>query len=434
MEKLDLSKVQEMNLQVAEKKTGYDVLKKTDFQNLRHTIEDDLPNFGFNLQKIRKGQIDNEKTGKKMSPRDLSLNRALYAAYGIKDLSQFLEVFELSMGDTIGDVALTFGVDNLNAKSVENMMVSHSEFANPMTTAEIDVSHRFIIPEIFTNAIRLGYEAQSQHQNWIASTTNMSTHKLSMPQILRGDGMPARVAEGAAIPMGSVSYSRKDVTIFKVGTGLKLTDELIYDSRVDHLQIFLGESGNDMAIAADNQGFLTLVNGEQADLSESAPVIGVINTSVGFQYKDVKKVFTRMKWLGQPATRIVAGEDDGVDVTGIDKFEGFQGQNKLSSLRSLIIGVPDAFDIDTYVLPANQILYLNAAKAMTKLKYRGMMTERRRNPQTQTEELYVSDHIGFAILKRDARILQDKTLDFATNGFPTYMDVATRINESYKSL
>jgi HK97 family phage major capsid protein len=429
MAKLELEKLRLHNLEVGEKGNG-----KEKSADVRDTIEDDLGKFCNELLEIRLGKAVNKKTNKFMKPRDLSFADALKEKYGFKDVNQFMKVFGIHPNsDNIHDFAAVLGLGNLNKTALEELMIAHSNFANPMATTEIDSTYRFIIPEIIGSAIRLGYQAASLHQNWISSTVNMSQKQMVMPQIKRGDGMPSRVNEGANIPMGSLSFGQKSVSVFKVGTGFKITDELMMASTLDMMNLFLQEVGNDMSIGADSLAFTTLINGEQADLSESAPVIGVDTILNGFAYKDLKKAFTRSKRLNQPFTRIVAGEDDGISITSIDRFEGFQGQTKLASIRS-IIGVPEAFDIDTYVLPANKILFLNPARAMVKLSYRGLMTERRRNPQNQTEELYISDFINFAIIKRDARLIMDKSVTLAATPYPSYMDVDTRINESYQAL
>lgn len=427
MTKLDLGRVRKHNAEVA---TGGVGTEKPD--DIRHTVEESLADFTKQVQFTRKGKMEDKK-GKLIAPYDISLKKAVQNYYGFKDVSQFLNTFEVYEGyHSIHELARRFGCDNLNQASMEQFMIEHSQFANPMNTSDIDSTHRFIIPEIFTNAIRTGYEAASLHQNWIASTMNMAQQKATMPLILRGDGMPSRVNEGANIPLGSIKFGRKDVSLFKIGTGFSITDELLMASNLDLLYIYLQEVGNDMSIGADSQAFSILINGEQADGSESAPVVGV--GVVGpFLYKDLKKVFTRMTRLNTPCDRLITGEDDGIDITGIDRFEGFQGQSRLSSIRS-IIGVPEKFDMDTYVLPANKILYLNKSRAMIKLQYRGMMTERRRNPQNQTEELFISDWINFAIVKRDARVIQDKSVTLVASPFPSYMDVDTRINNAYAAL
>lgn len=414
---------------------------KESLTDIRDTVQADIPKFAVKLQKIRKGlmEVKLAKGGSvTLPPVDMSFEKAIEQQYGIKGIPAFLDTafgFSAKSG-TAKELSKVLGHDNLTVRNMEDFMVASSEqmnFANPMSTQEIDSTFRFILPEVFFAAIRTGYEHGVMHNDWIATTINMTQETLVMPQILRGDGMPSRVNEGADIPMGSLAFGKKTVDIFKIGTGFKMTDELISRSNLNMLSIFLGEVGNDMGIGADSLAFMILINGEQADLSESAPIVGVINTSTGFQYKDLKKVFTRMNRLRQPADRIISGEDDGVDITGIQQFEGFQGETRLASIRS-IVGVPEKFDMDTYVLPANKVMFLNKAKAMAKLMQRGMLTERRRNPKNQTEELFISDFINFAILKRDARVIQDKSLDIATNGFPSYMDIDSRINAAFAAL
>lgn len=139
-----------------------------------------------------------------------------------------------------------------------------------------------------------------------------------------------------------------------------------------------------------------------------------------------------MRRLGLSANRVIASEEEGIDITSIPQFEGNQnGPNSLANIRS-IVGVPDNFDMDTYVLPANHTMFLSPERAMIKLSYRGMLTERRRNIKNQTEELFISDWIGFAIVKRDARVVVDKSVLYA--GFPAYMDIDSRITEAYSTL
>lgn len=427
MAKLTLEKLQKHNKEVMAGGVG---LEKAN--DVRETIESELGAFTKEVYQVRSGSVE-DKRGNKLAPYDISLQEATKIYFGC-DLKHFYKGLGIFTGsDNIRTVARRFGLENLNKMAMESLLIEHANFGDPMATPDINTDYRFIIPEIFTNAIRTGYLHASMHQNWIASTTNMSQETLKMPFILRGDGMPSKVNEGANIPMGSINFGKKEVGVFKIGTGFSITDELLMASTLDLLFIFLQEVGNDMSIGADTLAWDVLLNGEQSDGSESAPVVGVNATADGFTYRDLKKVFTRMRRLNQPADRIVTGEDDGIDITSIDRFEGFNGQSKLASVRS-IIGVPEQFDIDTYVPPSDQIMFINKARAMTKLQYRGMMTERRRNPQNQTEELFISDWINFAIIKRDARVLLDKSVTIGASPFPAYMDIDSRIAAAYKSI
>lgn len=426
--KLALDRVIKHNLEMAKTGTGLEAPN-----DIRETIEDQLIAFSKEVYETRKGSLQ-DNHGNKIPPYDVSLNEALQYKFGFKDLKQFLRALDIRTGSyNIHDTARRFGLDHLTERGMVQLMTEHSSFGNPMNTTDISTEFRFIIPEIFAAAIRTGYQHSALHNNWIGSTLNLAQQKITMPLILRGDGMPSRVNEGANIPTGSIKFGKKDVSLFKIGTGFAITDELLMASNLDLLFIFLQEVGNDMAIGADSTAFNVLLNGEQADLSESAPEVGVINTTNGFTFKDTKRVFTRGTRLGIPYNRMVTGEDDGIDITSIDRFEGFNGQTRLASIRS-IVGVPEKFDMDTYLLPANKILYMNSDRAMVKLQYRGMMSEELRNPQNQTNNIFISDWINFAIVKRDARVLQNKSVTYGAVPFPAYMDVDARINASYAAL
>jgi len=413
---------------------GVGTIKTVD---VRDTVFGTLGEFSQYVTEARTGKLKDSK-GKLMNPVDLPLERALKMYYGCTPQTFLHQLGINTQNMTLVDACRELGYDNLNISSFESIMVDHSNGMSFETnisggegnTVSVNPDHRFIIPELISAAIRTGYVHGAMHMNWIASTQSMNKRTITMPRIMRGDGMPSKIAEGGDIPMGSVQFGQKEAKVHKVGTGFRITDELITESTLDILFIFLQEVGNDMAIGADSLALDILLNGEQADGTESAPVIGV--DAIGtFAYRDLKRGFTRGTRLGCSYERLITGEEDGIDITSIDRFEGFDGGTRLASVRS-IIGVPDNFDIDTHVPPNDQIVMVCPNRAMVKLMHRGMMTERRRNPKNQTEELYITDFIGFAIVKRDARLIVDKSLDYATNGFPDFMDIDSRIRESFR--
>lgn len=403
--------------------------------DVRDTVQEALPSFAKEVSNLRRGKAVDAR-GNEIGPVDISFEDALKLHFNTdaKTLMAQLGVHSKSM--SLEQTARTLGCDNFTLNSMEELMVSASNFdsvlGTPASTTQVDSDYRFLIPELIGAAIRTGYINSALHPNWIAATQNMSKRKITMPHIKRGDGMPSKIAEGANIPMGSVQFGQKEAGVFKIGTGFKLTDELIAESALDVLFIFLQEVGNDMSIGADVLALNVLLQGEQISGSESAPVVGVATPGT-LAYTDIKKVFTRMTRLNQPASRIITSENDAINITGIDKFEGFQGDTKLASIKT-IVGVPEKFDIDVHVPPASQMIFLDPTRAMMKLNFRGMVTERRRNPQNQTEELFISDHIGFAIIKRDARVVLDKSVSIGSSPFPSYMDIDSRIQEAFKNL
>jgi len=405
-------------------------------KEVRSHYESSVGDFVGEVLKTRSGRLV-DSFGRPIAANDISLNQALQAYYGV-DLMTWLKQMEVYGGsDTMYTMARRFGVDNLSAGSMESLLIKHSEFDGLNTTDDIDKSFRWIIPEVILAAIRTDYEAMSMHQNWIATTQNLTQRTAKMPLIKRGNATPRKIGEGESIPFGTISFGEKQVEVYKVGTGFKITDELVEASSLNLLFNFLGEVGTDMSLATDVEALNILVNGEQADGSESAPVVGVDTTSQ-FSYKDLKRVVARMERLRRSVTRIITGEDDGLDISLLEEFKGFAGDTKLGNLQG-ILGKVLSLDNDIYTVPTNQVMLVAPQKAMAKLQYRGMKTERRRNPQTQEDEIFVSDYVGFAILRRDARVLIDKSVAYnatagQTGGFPTYMDIDKRLATQFKNL
>jgi hypothetical protein len=397
---------------------------KEKVSDIRETLEKGVAAMAKEIIDVRSGNIE-DSFGRKISPYHLTLSEFVKDELGFDSLKSYLASLGVYMAeDSLSSVARRLGQDNFSKAMMEQLLVDTSSYAStPNNTNGVPSEYRFIIPEIFGEAIRTGYEHASLHQGWIAGTTNMNGHKMTLPRIERGDGVPSIVAEGADMPVGSIKFGKKDVSIFKVGTGFQITDELVRDSRLDHLFIFLGEVGNDMAIASDVHAIRVLVNGEQADGSESAPVIGV-ETTGAVKTIDCRRTMSRMDRMKKPVTNGVLNEEDSLlDLNAATPEREEKHIDEYMKIKS-----------DNWTLPGNQLMFLNARQAMVKLQYRGLVTERRRNPRNQTEELFISDHINFAIVKRDARIILDKDLAFSSNGFPSYMDIDARINVAFSDL
>ncbi|RUP41611.1 MAG: hypothetical protein EKK63_04980 [Acinetobacter sp.] len=418
---------------------------------VRAGVEGHLEQFAKQLNLARAGGLD--ERGRNVSPINLSLAQGLQTYFGMvapeRDeygrkmnyfaqqkwiIRNFLRQMDVYMGsDTLSTVVKRFGGSHLSSSELFKAMIDHSQFAGLATTGDFKPGSewRFIIPELIMAAIRTDYEASSMHNNWIALTQNITQDEITMPQIKRGNAVPKRIGEGESIQFGSVAFGKKKAGVYKVGIGFNLTDELIERSSLDMLYIFLGEVGNDMSICADYEAYSILRNGEQEDGSESSPVIGV--DAVGtLSYKDLKRGTSRMNRLGRKVSRIITGEDDGIDLTMLPEFTGFNGGvgNKMGTINS-ILGVPDTLQHDTYSVADDETILVDPTKAMAKLQYGSMKVEERRNPQNQTQELFVSDYVGFAVLRKDARLVIDKSVTIGAQGFPDYMDVDARIAQAF---
>lgn len=399
--------------------------------DVKKYIDDSIGDFAKDMFLLRSGNKEDEK-GNLVPAVDVPFHKAIEMHYGA-DIKSFLRAIGIySSSDSLSGAARRLGANAFNKDGFEKLMMESVSFgAN--STKDISTDFRFIIPELIAAAIRIGYDGASMNQNWIATTQTLTnSDRIKMPQILRGDGMPTKFNEGANMPVGSVEFGQKEVSVFKVGTGFVITDELIQRSSIDMMMIFMQNVGVDMSVGADTQAMSVLINGEQSDLSESAPSVGVNSTSEGFTFDDIKRITTRMKRLKHNPSRLITGENDGIDITSLSRFQGFDGVKTLATIQS-IIGVPDTLINDVQITPDGKILFLDPQRAMAKLNYGTMKVERQRNPRNQTEELFISDWIGFAIIRRDARVLLDKNSTIGSSPFPAYMDIDARIAEAFNN-
>lgn len=448
------SKLKQHNLSLsAGSKTG----TISSASEVRKEWEKSLPVFMEYVMGMRTGSLEREN-GDKYKAKHLNLKQALNLCFGIKpDFSvhntkakqhhfareSFLNQFGIAQDshgfEDIGNILLgkTAFDGNDFAESMLSMSnLDFSSFAqsasNTAGTGSVDVFN-WVILEMFLDIVNIGYEHNALYPNWIAQEITVTNRKkISMPQIRTGNTMMSHVAEGADIPYGSLQFGQKDVSISKHGVGITLTDELMRESNVDMAALYLSQVTNDMRIALDSEALFVLINGEQDSGSEAAPVVGVENPANGFTYRDTLKVFSRLNSLGFPANRLITTEDTGIDIKEIPEYKGYEGNRTFSNVQTPIIGTPGVFDIDVHVPPANQIMYVSPENAMVKLNAGGLMVERDRKIQNQTNRVFVSDTCGYAIVHSDARVLQDKTI--TGTDFPASMDFESRIKETYKTI
>lgn len=85
---------------------------------------------------------------------------------------------------------------------------------------------RWIVPEIIRVAITTGMRQAPFYPNIIASDQSINGLQVTMPMVNMSDAAPAKVNEAETIPLGDVSFGQKSVSLFKIGKGFKLTDEV----------------------------------------------------------------------------------------------------------------------------------------------------------------------------------------------------------------
>jgi hypothetical protein len=286
-----------------------------------------------------------------------------------------------------------------------------------------DESVRWLIPEIIREALRLGLRKSPIWKDLVAIEQSISGTTVKMPHWEMSDATPRYVGIAETIPIGDVNFGEKDVHTRKMGRGIKIPYEITQYVAINIVAIFLQDFGIKLGLGLDHALIDTLINGEQTSGSESAPVIGVDNTTTGITYFDYLRVWVRMSRIGRKADTIISGEDMGLTTLELPEFKS---RDMGTSHHELDIKTPVPKKSNYYIhgsMPANQSMVIDSSAAIIKLNSQPLKVESDKIVQNQTEEFYATLTTGYAVLYRDARVIIDESIAFAGNAFPTYMDV-----------
>ena len=286
-----------------------------------------------------------------------------------------------------------------------------------------DQSIRWIVPEIIRSAITLGMRQAPFYPNIITADQPINGLQAIMPHINMSDASPARVNEAETIPLGTVSFGQKSIRLFKIGKGFKLTDEVRDYVSLDVLGIYLRDFGIKLGYAMDTLALDTLINGNQIDGSESAPVVGVYDKAKGITYKDLLHIWVRAARMGRNFTTMIGGEDQAIEMLDLPEFKQ-RSSGTTQATINLHSPVPNQADFYIHPgCPSKQIMLIDTSAALMKLTAKQLSMESERIVSNQTEAIYATLTTGFCKMYHDATIMLASDKDFSQNGFPSFMNI-----------
>lgn len=307
---------------------------------------------------------------------------------------------------------------------------SHHTVENLASMPDFEEGYRWLIPEIVREAVRLGLRRNPIYTDLIAAEEAVTQKKVTLPHINMSDATPEIVNEAETIPVGTVSFGEKDVKLKKIGTGLKVSDEVQKYVSLNILSLYLQDAGVKLGLGMDTMAVDVLLNGDDALGTYAAPVIGVKDTSKGVQYYDLLRAWLRMGRLGRLPSGMLSSEDMAMKVLLFDEF--LKSPNGAAARTNLNVKTPIPQSQDYLVhgaMPSfEKIGLIDNSAALLKLNASALRVESERIAERQMNGTYVTITTGFAKLFRDAFIIIDGGLDFSTQGFPAYMNVSAAEN------
>lgn len=325
---------------------------------------------------------------------------------------------DVSMGDFVRK-KYNIGMDNYYADlginpsvdTIQNLMI------------QPDPAYRFLVPEIIRDALRLGLRKAPIWSDIVAAEVTIKQPTAVQPWINMSDAAPKYVGVGEQIQVGAISYGQKTIKINKIGRGIKIPYEVAQYVAINVIALFLQDFGIKLGQAVDSLLISCLINGEQTNGSESAPIVGVTTTGTAV-YADLLRVWVRMSRIGRNPTAILGGETSAIATLNLTEFKTKQNLGPTYSNLNLKTPVPQSTDYYIHgAVPATDQIIVDSSAAALKYNAQPLLIESDKIIANQTLETYASLTTGFSILFRDARVVIDNSQLFSSAGFPTYMDV-----------
>lgn len=281
-----------------------------------------------------------------------------------------------------------------------------------------DPSARYLTPEYFAPVLMRGVVQGQYWDQLISADLGVPQPKVTMPLMSLSDAGLEERTEAATVKEGTVTYGSKDVTIKERAKAIYFSDEAVMFNRIDLVSVFFEDLGRILASSLNGEAVRVLRDGDQANGSEAALVIGVSSANT-FDYTDIIRVMIRMGMIGRPVSQVIAGEDMSNAWENLAEVKNNQNNgNKL--LPTITFGVtrPQNWQLfPAFNIPANKVLFSDPNSAMVALTAKPLTLEQDRIVARKLNGTFASIWKGFAIQQTTGRVIVDKSIAFSGNGW-----------------
>jgi HK97 family phage major capsid protein len=287
---------------------------------------------------------------------------------------------------------------------------------------------RYLFPEVFRDAIVRGLEYTPIYGRLVTGEERIESTGLTMPKmdwttVDQEEFRLRDVNEGATITEGEIiTWQEKTVNIKKKGRGLKQTYESLMFTPIDLARVFFEELGVKLGADLDRDLIDIALNGDQADGSEAAPVIGAATANT-LTYRDIARAWTRFRRIGRNSSVMLASEADVLTILDMDEFQRtiFPGATQPPGTPTLNVVNPLPTTQDIYVVDSvttGMIVFIDVARAFVQLTAMPLLIETEKIVSRQLNGEYVSIITGFANIFTDGRLVLDYTTTLIANPGP----------------
>lgn len=371
------------------------------------------------------------------APRDISLRQHLAESYGglapeqmFSELGvdpQFTRVVDLQQDDDLKylipeavrqGIQRGMGMTRQQALDVARRAI----VSQGPILSEGNGGQRWISPEVWLDPVMRGAVQAGYWSELIVRDEPVSQDSVNIPFFDLSDATPEETEEGATAEEGEVTYGSKKVNIKKRKKALKITDEAVMFNSLSLLSVFFEDYGRLLGLLLSGDAVNVIVNGDVAGGSQAAAVIGVSDTTKGFQYRDFLRVGIRFNQLGRVGLQAIGNEETALDYLDLPEVKNKQfAGNALMPVKfkSAVQTPEDLFA--SHKVDEDQIAIQDPSVSLIKLTAQPLLVETERIVMKGINGTVASIFTGFAKLQKNASVIIDRTLEFATSGFPTWM-------------
>jgi len=290
---------------------------------------------------------------------------------------------------------------------------------------DFNTDFRWLIPELFREAIRLGMRRAPIYPNLISAEEFIAQPQIKMPYVKMSDAMPTYIGEGESAPLGHVAFGQKMVSTKKLGIGIQITDEVQRYVNLNVLQYFLQDVGVKVNMALDNEAINVLTNGEVGN-NNAAAVIGVKDVVAGFQYEDFLRAWVSQATLGRTPQSMLSNVEPAMKVLQLPEFTnalmllaGIDG--KMVNVRTPI-PTRSSYDIHGAMPAADQVMIIDNTASLIKFNSQALTVESDRIADKGVTGTYARMETGFAKVMVDASFILDQSVSIDDYGYPDWMN------------
>jgi len=288
--------------------------------------------------------------------------------------------------------------------------LSYQSVASFNAMPEFNEDFKWLVPEIIRAAVRLGIDRPTIYNKLVSAEETVTQPTVVLPLIKRANVPVADLGEAESIPTGIIDFDEKRVTVKRVGTGIKVTDQVNQYTPLNIVALYLQEVGVRLALKFDILALQALINGDQEDGSDAIATIGVQTPASGLQYRDLLRAWLRMGRIGRMPSYMLSGEEMALDILTLPEFKGFAGMTRVSTQLALDTPIPNVQNYMVTGLLRDELLMLvDTRNALVKLNVGALRVEADRIVEKGINATYVTQTTGFTTMFREARLLIDKT-------------------------